>query len=109
MATARKIFEFIEETLNFIALLVKPVAEGRWIDTLGHGADISSHASLSEPCAKGVGVISPIRQQNVSRPQRFEHIHGASTVVSLAFGELQGDGQAHGIDQGMDLGRQTAP
>ncbi len=26
--------------------------------------------------------------------------------MSLAFSELQGDGQAHGIDQGMDLGRQ---
>ena len=100
--------EFIEKTLDLIALLVKPVAEGRGIEAVRHCADISPCPAFREPLTKGVGVISPIRQQNVSHSYRPEHVLGAAPVMGLAFGELQGDGQAHGIDEGVDLRRQTA-
>lgn len=59
------VFEFIEEMLNGIALLVNPVAEGRLVETIGHGANISPSSTFNEPFAKGVGVISPIRQENL--------------------------------------------
>jgi hypothetical protein len=59
--------------------------------------------------AKGVGIVSSIRQQNISRPHGGEHVLGAPAIVGLALGEFQGDRQAHGIDEGVDLRRQTAP
>ena len=42
-------FEFIEETLDSIALLVKPLAEGRGFETVRHGADISPGPTVGEP------------------------------------------------------------
>jgi hypothetical protein len=38
----------------------------------------------------------------------LQHVGGAPAVVGLAFGELQRNGQALGIDQGVDLGGQAA-
>ena len=87
-----EMFEFIEETLDSIALLVEQGAEGRRIDTVRHGADISPGPAFGEPLAKAVGIVSPIRQENVSRLHGVEHILGAPTVVGLACGVLQGDG-----------------
>ena len=102
-------FEFVEEALDFIALSVKPVAEGRRAETIGHGAYIRPSPALGEAFAKGVGIIGPVRQQNVSRPHGIEHVLGAAPVMGLAFGEFQGDRQAGGIDEGVDLRRQAAP
>ncbi len=76
---------------------------------MGHGADVSPGPASGEALAKGVGIISPIRQKNVSPPHAVEHILGAPAIVGLALGELQGDGQAHGIDESVDFRRQTAP
>lgn len=87
-------FEFVEETFNGVALPVKPTAEGRWIDALWHGADVSPGTALSKPFAKGVGIISPIRQEDIPRQNSVEHILSASSVVGLAFGKLQGNRQA---------------
>ena len=100
--------EFVEEPLYQISLPVKPVAEGRRFDAVRHGADVCPCAAFREPVPKGVGVISPIRQKDVARPHGVKHIHCAAPVMGLAFGKLEGDGQTHGIDQGVDLGRQTA-
>ena len=102
-------FEFVEETLDGIALPVKPTAE-RWrIETVGHGADVCPGSTFGQPFAQGIGIISSIRKENISRPQGSEHVLGAAAIVGLAFGEFQGDGQPHGIDEGVDLGRQPAP
>ncbi len=108
-ADCTEMFEFVEETLDGIALPVKPAAEGRWFETIRHGADISPSTDFGEARAQGVRIISPIRQENASRPQRLEHILGAPAIVGLACGKLQNNGQPHGIDEGVDLGRQAAP
>ena len=68
-----EVFEFIKETLDGIALPVKPMAEGRGIETIRHSSDISPGPTFSKPFAKGVGIISPICQKDVSRQHRLEH------------------------------------
>ena len=47
-------FGFIEETLDGIALPVKPAADGRRIDTLGPGPDVSPGSTFGEPLAERV-------------------------------------------------------
>ncbi len=101
-------FEFIEEPLDKIALSVEPTAEGRGTEPVRHGADISPGAAFGEALAKGVGIIRPIRQENVPGPHGVKHVLGAAAVMSLPLGQLERDRQAVGIDEDVDFGRQPA-
>ena len=38
----------------------------------------------------------------------LEHVVGRSPIMRLSFGQLEADGQAERIDQGMDFGGQAA-
>ena len=62
---------------------------------------------FNQPLAQGVGIISPVGQENRAGPYGIEHVLGAAPVMGLAFGELQENRQPHGIDERMDLGCQT--
>ena len=57
---------------------------------------------------QAVAVVGAVAQQDLARAQVIEHVGGAAPVVGLALGELQSDGQAIGVDQGVDLGGQAA-
>ena len=102
-------FEFVEEALDGVALLVQIMTEGWWLEAVRHGAYISPCPAFDEPFAKCIRVIGPVRQENVASLYGFEHVPGTAAIMSLALRQLQGDGQTHGIDKGVDLGRQAAP
>ena len=107
---AEHIAQAIEkEGLDVIALSVKPATEDRRIDTVRHGANISPRPAFGEARAKGVGIISPVRQENGSGPHGAEHVLGAAPVMGLAGRELERNGQTRGIDERVDLRRQAAP
>ena len=72
------------------------------------GSDVGSGAARGEALAQGIGIIGAVGQQNVAAAERAEHVLGAAPVMGLAFGELEQDRQAAGVDQGMDFGRQPA-
>ncbi len=48
-----------------------------------------------------------IGQQDGAIGQGFQYVLGAPSVMGLAFGELQHDRQARGIDKGVNFGCQA--
>ena len=56
-----------------------------------------------------IAVIGAVAEQDVAALDRGQHVGGAAAVVGLALGELERDGQAVRVDQGVDLGGQPAP
>ena len=101
-------FEFVEELLDDIALSVNPVIEGRWIDAARHWANVGPCATVCHALAKRIGIIGPVGQKDVAVLYGVKHVLRASTVLGLAFGEFEQNGQACRIDQGVDLGGQAA-
>ena len=92
-------FEFVEEALDGITPFVQVMTEDRWFETIGHCTNIAPGPAFSKPFAKGVGIVSPIRQENVPCQHGVKHIFGAAPIVCLTFGELQDNGQASGIEE----------
>ena len=102
-------FEFVEEAFDQITLPLEPFAESRWIEPVWHRPDIGPCAALLHGVAQSVGIVGPVGQQDIARHDAVEHVVGAAPVMRLALGQLEMDGQAAGIDKGVDLGRKPAP
>lgn len=98
--------ELVEEALDEVSVAVEEAAEGGDVLAVGHGLDVGPGASTGEILAQGVAVIGAVGQQDLAGPDGRQHVGGAATVVGLAFGELEGDGQPFGVDQSVDLGGQ---
>ena len=101
-------FEFAEEAFDEVSVPVQERAEGGDIDSIWHGLDVGPCTSLGEGFAQSVAVVGAICQEDVTLADRGQHVLGALTVMSLAFGKFQGNRQTTGIDQGMDFGCQPA-
>ena len=71
---------------------------------LGMGLTIGSSALRGQCLVQSVAVI----QQDLAGFDRAQHVLRAAAVVRLALSELQGDGVAFGVDQGMEFARQAA-
>ena len=100
--------EFVEEPLDQIALSIETLVEAWWLEPVWHGLDVGSGAALCEGLAQGIGVVGPVGHEHIAAADRAQHVLGAAAVMGLAFGELQQDRQAAGVDQGVDLGGQPA-
>jgi hypothetical protein len=103
------LLEFAEEPLDQVALAIEPFVEPWHIDPVRHGFDIGLGVAFGEALAQRIAVVSPIGEQNVTVHDRVQHVLGAASVMGLAFGDLQKDRQAAGIDEGMDFGGQPVP
>jgi len=101
--------EFIEEALDEITPFVEALAEGRQIGSIGHKSDIGARALCSEALAQGVGIVGSVTQKHIAATERAHHVLGAASVMGLAFGDLQENRQAAGIDKDMDFRSQPAP
>ena len=73
-----------------------------------HRLDVGPGALGRHGVAQGVAVIGAVGEQDLPGAKAVEHVGGASAVMRLAFGQLQRDRQAVGVDQRVDLGRQAA-
>jgi hypothetical protein len=76
--------------------------------TLGHRLIKRDHIRTCQARPQGVAVIAAVGQENLTLAETFEHVGGASSVMSLPGRQLQENGQAVGVDQGMDFRRQSA-
>ena len=108
VATRSEVFELVEEALDEVAVAVEEGAEGRDVLAVWHRLDVGPGAACGEGLAQGVAVVGAVGQQDLAGAKRCEHVLGAAAVMGLAFGELRGDRQTVGVDQGMDLGGQAA-
>jgi hypothetical protein len=90
---------------NRIALAIEPGREERRGGFSGSASGgYSPGAALAEAVAQSVAVIGAVRQQDLPGPNALKHIGGDASVMGLPFGELQSNGQAIGVDKGVDLG-----
>lgn len=101
--------EFIEEAFDQVALPVEPFTESGRIEPVWHRSYIGPCAALLHGVAQSVGIVGPVGQQDVARHDAVEHVVGAASVMCLTLGQLEVDGQAAGIDEGVDLCRQATP
>src|SRR3546814_9983156 len=104
-----RIFEFVEETLDDVAITVEKASEGGDVLARRHGLDVGPGASGGEPLAHGVAVVGAVGEQDLARPESIQHVLGRASVMRLTGRQLELHGPAVGIDKGMYLGRQPAP
>src|SRR5258705_2303031 len=104
-----EVLELVEEALHEIAEAVEKGAESWPVHAPGHGLDVGPGATLGHARAQRVAVIGAVGEQDLARTEGAEHVGGTLAVVGLAGAELQGNRIAVGIDEGVDLGRQSAP
>src|SRR4051812_48085161 len=100
--------DLAEETLDEVAIAVEEGAESRRVDPSRYGLDVGPGAALRQAHAEGVTVIGAVGEQDLAGAEAVEHVASASAVTGLALGELERDRIAIGVDEGMDLGRQSA-
>jgi hypothetical protein len=103
-----EMFELVEEALDKIAEAIEVRAESGDVHALGYRLDVGPGSAIGQALAEGVAVVGAISEQNLTGTNAIQHIGGATAVLSLAFAQLDGDSVAIGIDEGMDLGRQSS-
>ena len=65
-------------------------------------------AARGQVGAQGVAVVRAVGEQDLAVAEAVQHVDGALSIMGLAFGQLQRNGQAVGVDERMNLGRQSA-
>jgi hypothetical protein len=70
--------------------------------------DVCPSAILAHKCSDPISVKSTIGKQHRSRSQAGQQIENKAVVVRLASGQRETDRQPTGIDDCMNLGRQSA-
>lgn len=103
-----EMLELVEEPLDEVAVAIEERAEGRDVDAPRHGFDVGPSATLRQAFTKRIAVIGAIGQQGLAGTETVEQIACALAVMGLALGELERDRIAVGIDESMNLGRQSA-
>src|SRR3546814_3634153 len=97
------VLDLAEEALDAVAVAVEEGAEGGSGPALGHRLDVGPGAALREGGPEGVAVIGAIGEQDLAAAEGVEHVGRALAVMGLAFAQLQGDRQAIGVDESVDL------
>jgi len=103
-----EMFELVEEALDEVAEAIEVRAESGDVHALGYRLDVGPGSAIGQPLAEGVAVVGAISEENLTGTNAVQHIGGATAVMSLAFAQFDGDRVAVGIDDGMDLGRQSS-
>ena len=103
-----EMFELVEEALDKVAEAIEVGAESGDIHALGYRLDVGPGSAIRQALAEGVTVVGAVSEQNLTGTDAVQHVGGATAVMSLAFAQLDGDRVAIGIDDGMDLGRQSS-
>ena len=104
-----KVFDFVEEALDEVSLAVQGLVEMVRGYAVGLGRDVGPEPVPQRGFAQGVAVIGSVRQQNAVAVQRGEKVFDGGAVMALPGGQEKVDRIAAGVDQGVDLRRQTAP
>jgi hypothetical protein len=102
------VLELAEEALDLIALAVERLAEAGLPFAVGLGGDVGHRALAFDQVANGVAVIRLVAQHDRARLQPVEECQRSGCVVRLACCQAEPDRETLPIDDGMDLGRETA-
>lgn len=102
------VLELFEKALDPVALTVEERAEDGDVDATRHGFDVGPGAAFDQAPTERVAVVGPIGDQGLAGRKTIDEVGRALAVMGLALAELERDRIAVGIDQGMDLGGQSA-
>ena len=75
---------------------------------MGHRLDVAPCALFCEARPQSVAVVTAVGQENLALAETAEHVRSALPVMGLSGRQLQENGQAVGVDEGMDFRRQSA-
>ena len=103
-----EMFEFVEEAFDETSEAIEIGAEGGDVHPIGHWLDVAPGALACEAFPQSVAVVAAVGQEDLTFAEAAQHVGGASSVVSLAWRQLQKNGQAVGVDEGMDFRGQSA-
>ena len=101
-----EMLEFVEEPFDQITPAIEPFVEGRQVHPVRHKSDVGSGATRGKVLTQGVAVVGAVGQQNIATAECAEHILRATSVMGLAFGELEDDWQTAGVNERVDFRRQ---
>jgi PAS domain S-box-containing protein len=106
---APEVFDLVEETLDAIAQAIKRRAEGVGLVAVAAIGDYGHRFLVLDVLADPVRVVGLVAEHEAIRPKVLQKGFGGRGVVALAWGQEKAKGQALGVDQGVDLGRQSSP
>ena len=101
-----KVLQFIEESLDEIALAVEDEVTRRRCLTIGFGRDHRIDVSLGKSVAERIGVVCLVSDQRLWF-DCFEQRLRASQIVNLTWREHHIDGIAERIDEDVNFGGQS--
>jgi hypothetical protein len=73
-----------------------------------HWLDVGPGALVAQGLTQSIAVVGTFGEQDLASAHIAKHVGRTAAVMRLDFGQLQGDRQAVGIDQGIDLGGSVA-
>ena len=103
-----EVFEFVEEPFDEVALAID-LGIDRSLDLdVSLGRDVCDGAAGLDKVDDGAGVIAAISDHIAGQGQSIEQHRRGRFVGGLAGREYEPDGQAAGVDHGVDLAAQSA-
>jgi hypothetical protein len=102
-----EVFEFVKEPFNEVALAIQGEVGVSRLDAIRFGRDDWLYAPLLKGVDQGIGIIGFVSQERF-RGNLIQQWLGLADVGCLARGKRQSDRIAKRIDDGVDLGGQSA-
>ena len=99
-------FEFVEEALDDVALLVEFGVVGALDFAVSLWRNDDPGSGFSDPVSEMIGIIALVGQRGLSR-KALDEIMGEGDVVALTWRADQADRIAVGVAGGVDLGAQA--
>ena len=105
---AAELFELAEETLDEIAAPVEFAIDGALDLDAALGRDMGLATCLSDEVDDGAAVVAAVGDERLGRRQSGQKVRHGGLVRRLPWRDQQPDRQSVLIDDGMDLGAQSA-
>ncbi len=106
VAKRRPCLSRLKGALDCRALLVELLVVGQRTYAVALRGDHGGAATVIEDGSEWVGVEGLVCEQTV-RLHALNERNSRNALVTLAFGQLEGDGETQRIDDQMDFGRRT--
>ncbi len=105
---APEVFDPIEEAFDAIALSIEHRAEASLPSAVRLERDVGRSASLLDRAAQPVGVIGLVGKDDGTWPEMSQQLRGRRAIRRLTRCEEQLERQAARVDDGVNLGGQSA-
>jgi len=103
-----EVFDFVEEAFDQVALPIERVVDGTLPAAVGLGGDVRPGAVAEKQLEGGFGVIAAVGDGVAGRPETVDQRRHGGLVGGLARAQHVTDGQAPGVDDAVDLARQSS-